>query len=487
VLYIGSKLVHPLRVPESRKGSGQQRVLTTRAILITAIALLLLTVALVLLLDTQVRTAPVDATKNRLEALKLALSIGAGTGGFIALLLAARKQQVSERELEQREKIHQETKDFQERVASSTELDSAIRRSSESYTKSVEQLGSDRAAVRLGGLYALARLGDENPQLRQTVINVWCAYLRMPFGVDGQGEIDANEVMPAQSEADAPWVPAARAVLAQELVVRATAQRLIEERLLDSVHPAVALDATPTHWSGMDVDLSNAVVLHFDLSRCKVRHARFIATRFAHGANFSSAEFESATFGGSSFTGDGCFDEAVIRTFADFTRVTFAGDARFIASSFGRSQFHRTEFTQSVHFDRSIFMEQSSWEDCEFKSVAYFSAMTFNGSADFDTAFFHEHASFDGCQFADKAIFWNAGASEGISLADVSFYGDVSLPEGDLDLYGAHLRDGNECSNLPEDWGLSVANLNWRSFYRVEDLAGTPSEDASSYDTSLDK
>jgi len=62
-----------------------------------------------------------------------------------------------------------------------TDQDAAQRRITELYTKAVEQLGSDKAPVRLGGLYALERLGQDNPSQRQTIVNVICAYLRMPF------------------------------------------------------------------------------------------------------------------------------------------------------------------------------------------------------------------------------------------------------------------------------------------------------------------
>ena len=53
--------------------------------------------------------------------------------------------------------------------------------SPELYTKAVEQLGSDQAPVRFSGLYALERLAQDNPAHRQAIVNVICAYLRMPF------------------------------------------------------------------------------------------------------------------------------------------------------------------------------------------------------------------------------------------------------------------------------------------------------------------
>ena len=46
------------------------------------------------------------------------------------------------------------------------------------------QLGDEKAAVRLAGVYALARLADDWDHQRQTCVNVLCAYLRMPWPLD---------------------------------------------------------------------------------------------------------------------------------------------------------------------------------------------------------------------------------------------------------------------------------------------------------------
>lgn len=47
------------------------------------------------------------------------------------------------------------------------------------YQNAADQLGNDKAAVRLAGVYALARLADEWPEQRQTCIDVLCSYYRM--------------------------------------------------------------------------------------------------------------------------------------------------------------------------------------------------------------------------------------------------------------------------------------------------------------------
>lgn len=88
------------------------------------------------------------------------------------------------------------------------------------YQDAAGQLGHDKAAVRLAGVYAMARLADDWPAQRQTCVSVLCAYLRMPVktiripGVDENGidfedmqvrraicELISTRVTPVQDDA----------------------------------------------------------------------------------------------------------------------------------------------------------------------------------------------------------------------------------------------------------------------------------------------
>ena len=72
----------------------------------------------------------------------------------------------------------------------------------ELYAEAVEQLGHEKAPVRLGALYSLLRLAQDDPERRQTIVNVTCAYLRMPFspscrrrdGGAGPGVVQARQL-----------------------------------------------------------------------------------------------------------------------------------------------------------------------------------------------------------------------------------------------------------------------------------------------------
>jgi hypothetical protein len=79
----------------------------------------------------------------------------------------------------------------------------------------------------LAGLYALARVAQDNPGQRQTIVNVICAYLRMPYDLpatppDGDATCDARE-----DYRDS----------VQEKQVRLTAQRILATHLRPGEDP----------------------------------------------------------------------------------------------------------------------------------------------------------------------------------------------------------------------------------------------------------
>src|SRR5690242_7173624 len=129
----------------------------------TAVAATALVVTIWLLAIANHANPGTDQANARLDAVRTGLAAGAGAGAAAGLMLAVRRQH------------HQEI------ATAQGDHDATEPRITELYTKAVEQLGSDKAPVRLGGLYALERLSQDNESQRQTIVNVICAYLRMPF------------------------------------------------------------------------------------------------------------------------------------------------------------------------------------------------------------------------------------------------------------------------------------------------------------------
>ncbi len=147
----------------------------------------------------------------QLDAIRTASAITVAAGGAAALLLAARRQRSTEQTLE-----------HQRDVAQATERDAAEQRITELYTRAVDQLGAEKAPVRLGGLHALERLAQKNPTQRQTIVDVICAYLRMPY-------TPPDDQAPGE---DAPEDAHRRyEQRRQELQARLTAQRILSAHL----------------------------------------------------------------------------------------------------------------------------------------------------------------------------------------------------------------------------------------------------------------
>ncbi|MFC5055787.1 hypothetical protein [Saccharothrix xinjiangensis] len=108
-----------------------------------------------------------DLATPRLDALRTGLSIGIGGGGLFALYLAWRRQHATEVGLVQKERDLADVArayDLQRTAAEHTRADAEARRITELYTKASEQLGSDKAPVRLAWLYTLERLAQDNPR-----------------------------------------------------------------------------------------------------------------------------------------------------------------------------------------------------------------------------------------------------------------------------------------------------------------------------------
>ncbi|MDQ1042153.1 pentapeptide repeat-containing protein [Streptomyces sp. V4I2] len=158
------------RKPRSAPNDRELRLWKVGWVLVLAFAAAVLTAGsifygLVVLLDfKEIGSTPKFDAKTLFDLVKLSFGVVAGAGALVALVVAYRRQRVDEAG------AHRE----------------ATRLHTERFTTAVSQLGNDSPAVRLGGVHALAGLADDAPtqDLRQTCIDVLCAYLRLPFAAD---------------------------------------------------------------------------------------------------------------------------------------------------------------------------------------------------------------------------------------------------------------------------------------------------------------
>jgi uncharacterized protein YjbI with pentapeptide repeats len=167
----------------------------------------------------------------------------------------------------------------------------------ERFATAAEQLGSDKPASRLAGVYAMAGLADDWTGNRQTCVDVLCAYLRIPY------EPDPGETAPE---------PLRLAFLAGREVRRTVIRVIITHLRKDAA----------LSWQGLNLDFSGVLFDGGDF----------------HGAQFSGV----VSFGGARFSGG----------IVDFDRARFpGGDAIYFGTAeFSGSTviFTRMEFSGGV-------------------------------------------------------------------------------------------------------------------------------------------
>jgi uncharacterized protein YjbI with pentapeptide repeats len=350
--------------------------------------------------------AGTDRANARLDAVRTGLAAGAGAGAAVGLLLAFRRQH------------HQEVATVR------TDFDATERRITELYTKAVEQLGSDKAPVRLGGLYALERLAQDNPAHRQTIVNVICAYLRMPFppaaptsrptteaGKDDGEPVPSAEMTSLADRGEA-WQ--------QERQVRLTAQRVLREHLRDASHngqPSADL-TSERFWPGIRLDLTGATLIDFGLRGAVLAGGSFGRAIFTGHAGFAEMTFSGpALFGEATFTGDAQFHEATFTDDAEFSEATFTGSAGFSGVTFrraarfegvtftGDAYFRTVEFTDYAEFSEATFTGRTGFEGARFDGPAIFQRVLFSSDAVFEEATFSHVAGFSEARFGGRATF----------------------------------------------------------------------------------
>jgi hypothetical protein len=248
---------------------------------------------------------------TRLDIIKIALSVVAGVGGVVALVVAYRRQRIGE-VAEARERV----KVLNERFAGAC-----------------SQIGHEMPTVRLAGIYAMASLADEWIEQRQVCIDVLCAYLRIPY----------------EPALESPWQHD------EESEVRLSLTAVISDRL----RPGARVS-----WQGHEFNLVRAVLrsadfadiqvtggrLFFSLARFPAGRISFDGMRVSGGEVwFGGAEFDGATvnFDNAEFSGGRVqFDGAAFNG----GQVTFRG-AMFTGGEVDLSHVSIEDYTAPPVFD----------------------------------------------------------------------------------------------------------------------------------------
>jgi hypothetical protein len=219
----------------------------------------------------------------------------------------------------------------------------------ERYTKAIEQLGSDKLDVRIGGIYALERVARDSAKDHPTVIEVLSAFIR-----EHSREIrSASELPVGQALSIRPDVAAALRVIVRrnpqrdenpvDLTEAELPSAMLEDASLAGARlPGVNLeranlravwfegaDLRATDLTGADLEaakLSYASLEDADLRGALLVRVKAIGTSFVganlagadmSGANFSDADFHEADLSDADFSGSTVGQTTLLRRYRD--------------------------------------------------------------------------------------------------------------------------------------------------------------------------
>ena len=286
----------------------------------------------------------------------------------------------------------------------------------ERYTKAVEQLGDEKAPIRMGGVYTLVGLVDEwledesiekyEDRLKegQVIINNLCAYIRSPFTLASHYD-ELSQANPASEgiyKDKEQEFYADKATLDSESDVRLSIIKEIHDRLQGSGKN------TPGAWSDFEYDFSGSTFFYpIDLTNSYyTKPVNFSGSTYQALANFRGSTYKDvADFSGSTYQGWAYFRGSTYQGWANFTGSTYQGGANFTDSIYkGGAYFHGSTYKGRAYFSRSTYKGGAYFSGSTYKDVADFSGSTYKGWAYF-TDSTYQWADFRGSTYQDVADF----------------------------------------------------------------------------------
>ncbi|WP_308163212.1 pentapeptide repeat-containing protein [Nocardia alni] len=305
---------------------------------------------------------------DQVELTRIALSVAAGVGGAVALVVAYRRQRDTERG-----------------------------RFAELFGAAAKQLGDADVAVRIAGVYAMAGVADEfgAPGRRQQCIDVLCGYLRLPYDPAAGANHLVSRTETSENEG---------AKLEVRYQLRQN-EREVRRSILDVIVAHVRPSAGVS-WSDRNFDFADAVLEDSDF-----RYAVFAGER----TYFARAEFigdRATTFEYTRFTGQ----------YVSFRSCVFRGETTlFRNTEFAPTELARSEWrAMDLRFDGAVFESRVGFEGAVFRGPRVsFDGVSFRGerTSFADTKFLTERTEFDAAVFDGEAVRFDGAEFDGAQIS----------------------------------------------------------------------
>ena len=322
----------------------------------------------------------------------------------------------------------------------------------ERYTKAVEQLGDEKAPIRMGGVYTLVGLVDEwledesidkyEDRLKegQVIINNLCAYIRSPFTLASHyDELSNPTPMPEGIYKDKKEkFYADKATLDSETDVRLSIIKEIHDRIQGPDKN------TPGAWSDFEYDFSGSTFFYpIDLTKSYYKKpvnfsgaiyqgmADFSGSTYEKGVLFSAPDSPStyqgwANFSGSTYQGWADFTGSTYQGWADFNSSAYQNGANFRSSAYqGGADFNSSAYQGGADFGSSIYKSWATFDGPAYKGWANFRSSAYKGGADFTGSTYQGWADFTGSTYQGWAYFTGSTYNDVADFSGSVFYQKV--------------------------------------------------------------
>ena len=302
----------------------------------------------------------------------------------------------------------------------------------ERYTKAVEQLGNEKAPVRMGGVYTLIGLADEwlldenldyTEKVRegQVIVNNLCAYIRSPFTLASYYD-ELSEDTPSSEgiyKDNQQKFYTDKAEFTSEADIRLSIIKEIHSRLQG---PDIN---TPGAWSDFEYDFSGSTFFYpIDLTN----------SYYAKPVNFSGSTYQDdADFESSTYQSRANFSDSIYRCWADFRSSTYQSQANFSGSTYqdgatfngstytGWANFNCSTYREGAYFNYSTYRGEVYFNSSIYREVAYFNSSTYQGWADFNYSTYQSEVYFNDSTYQGKADFSDSTYREGAYFSSSTY------------------------------------------------------------------
>ena len=374
-------------------------------------------------------------------AAALRQAILLATGGLIGLIALGETRRKNDNDREaaenlrdhQQNMLNQQKKQFRKQIkkqqqqfeANAFKERKAERR--ERYTKAVEQLGDEKAPIRMGGVYTLVGLVDEWLEEKslsdderfkegQVIINNLCAYIRSPFTLATR----YDELSKDSPSSDGIYKDNQQEFYTDKAEFKAEAD--VRLGIIKEIHDRIQGPDknTPGAWSDFEYDFSGSTFFYpIDLTNSYYAKpinfsgstyqgwADFSCSTYKDVADFSRSTYQAlADFSGSAYQALAYFSGSTYQGGAYFTGSTYQGGAYFSGSTYqDEAYFSDTTYQGGAYFSRSTYQGWAYFSRSTYQGWAYFSGSTYQALADFTDSTYQGGADFTGSTYQALAYF----------------------------------------------------------------------------------